>query len=62
MTIIHNTNTISTTIGELHDLLRVVMLNHGENPDTIINIKIDDRGNGEVSTPELGVNTEGIEL
>lgn len=61
MTIIHNTNTVSTTIGELHDLLRVVMLNHGEKPDdTIINISIDDRGNGEVSTPELGVNTEGI--
>lgn len=60
MTIIHNTNTVSTTIGELHDLLRVVMLNHGEKPDdTIINISIDDRGNGEVSTPELGVNTDG---
>jgi len=61
MTIIHNTNTVSTTIGELHDLLRVVMLSHGEKPDdTIINISIDDRGNGEVSTPELGVNTDGI--
>lgn len=52
MTIIHNSNTISTTIGELRDLIRLVHIEYGDDPNLIITIKIDDRGNGEISTPE----------
>lgn len=51
MTIIHNTNTISTTIGELNELKRMVHLHYGDDEETIINIEIDDKGNGNISTP-----------
>lgn len=50
MTIIQNKNTISTTIGELMELIQHVKLHYGDDHDTIINIEIDDRGNGNVSS------------
>jgi len=50
MTIINNTNTISTTIGELMELIQHVKVHYGDNHDTIINIAIDDRGNGNISS------------
>lgn len=61
MTIIHNTNTISTTIGELRDICKIALLHHGDDNNTLISIEIDAKGNGKVSSPHpttsLGSNS-----
>ncbi len=50
MTIIQNTNTISTTIGEWKEISRLIYIEFGEDKDTPINIQIDEKGNGVIST------------
>lgn len=60
MTIIHNTNTVSTTIGEWKEISRLIYIEFGENEDTQINIEIDDKGNGIVSTPHPFKDNENV--
>lgn len=63
MTIIHNKNIISFTIEEYHEIGRKIHTYHGDQPETIINIEIDSKGNGIISSPPIeDLNYEKIEM
>lgn len=65
MTIINETNIISTTIGELQELMRIVHIHHGDAAGTIINIEVDSNGDCYVTSQpaltEKEIKSDGTE-